>query len=71
MDEDELDNMLEMQEDPEELDFDKDDEKTRLRTESINPMSRAGKNDRVDSMASNPYASKDERVESMASNPYV
>jgi len=66
MDQDELEEMLERQEDPEELDFDKDDEKTKLRTESINPMARGAS--RVDSMASNPYAN---RNDSMASNPYV
>ena len=35
MNQEELDNMLEMQEDPEELGFDKNDERTRQRTESL------------------------------------
>ena len=36
-----------------------------MRTESINPMARGAANQRVDSMASNPYATGKERNESM------
>ena len=49
----ELDNMLEMQEDPEELGFDKDYDKTKQRTDSLNYY--ANNDERADSMASNPY----------------